>query len=117
MSGAISDTWGKRGAYIIMILLIMALFKMPYAYYQIMKVAITAYFIIYACVINKCRIDWINITCWILAAVYNPFLQLHIGRGPWTVVNVLSIIFCIRLLIQLKPKNNLKVYTKNENKF
>ena len=115
MSETISDAWVKRGTYLIIILLVLALFKMPFAYYQIMKVVITAYFIIYACVINKCRVDGINITCWILAAVYNPFVQLHIGRGPWTVVNVLSIFFCIRLVIQLKPRNNLKVYTKNEN--
>jgi hypothetical protein len=104
MSKTISDTWVKRGTYLIIVLLFLALFKMPYAYYQIMKVAITAYFIIYACVINKCRIDWINITCWILAAVYNPFLQLHIGRGPWTVINILSIVFCIRLLMQFRHK-------------
>jgi hypothetical protein len=115
MSETISDAWVKRGTYLIIILLVLALFKMPFAYYQIMKVAVTAYFIIYASVINKCHVDWINITCWILAAVYNPFLQLHIGRGPWTVVNVLSIVFCIQLLIQLRQKNNLKFLNKNEN--
>ena len=110
MSETISDSWVKRGTYLIIIMLFLALFKMPFAYYQIMKVAITAYFIIYACVINKFRIDWINITCWILAAVYNPFLQLHIGRGPWTVVNIITILFCVWLLKSNLVKNtNSKV--------
>lgn len=107
MSQTISDTWVKRGAYIIIILLIMALFKMPYAYYQIMKVAITAYFIIYACVINKCRTDWINITCWILAAVYNPFLQLHIGRAAWIIFNIITALFCLGFLKTSQNKTKI----------
>ena len=98
MSETISDAWVKRGTYLIIILLVLALFKMPFAYYQIMKVAVTAYFIIYACVINKCHVDWINITCWILAAVYNPFLQLHIGRAAWMIVNIITALFCLGIL-------------------
>ena len=112
MSDLSLEAWKKRGCYLIITLLVLALFKMPYAYYQIMKVAITAYFIIYACVINKCRIDWINITCWILAAVYNPFLQLHIGRGPWTVINVASVIFCIFILRSRPPEQIISQKTK-----
>ena len=98
MSDLSLEAWKKRGCYLIITLLLLALFKMPFGYYQILKVVVMAYFIIYACIFNKCQFGWLTATCWILAAIYNPFLQLHIGRGPWTVVNIITILFCVWLL-------------------
>lgn len=70
----------------------------PYAYYVIMRVIACAGYT-YLCVasIRSKQTDW----AWVLgvlAFVYNPFMPLHLNRGIWSVINVVSILITAYLI-------------------
>jgi hypothetical protein len=75
--------------------LIMALFPMPYGYYQLLRVLIFLIAIFLASTSFKARRDvWV----WGFAAmaiIYNPLFPLSLGREIWSVVNVATIVMLL----------------------
>ena len=77
----------------------------PYGYYILLRwlmCGIFAYLSFRA--FESKNTEWV----WILgitAAVYNPFLPLHLGREVWTIVNLLTIGIAITSIFKLKGKN------------
>lgn len=80
----------------VIIMLLLALNpENPYGYYIIMRVIVCAEYS-YLCVlaIRAKETNW----AWILgvlAFTYNPILPLHLNRGLWSVINILSILLTI----------------------
>lgn len=76
----------------------------PYGYYVLLRwvvCGIFAYLVFHA--IEKGKIEWI----WILgitAAVYNPFVKIHLGREIWSLVNLLTVGVAIASIFKLKGK-------------
>ena len=71
-----------------MVALGIALLPMPYAYYMLLRIGICGVFAYLA--FNAWQAGDQNFT-WILgitAAIYNPFVPLHLGRELWTVINL-----------------------------
>jgi hypothetical protein len=75
------------------ILLILAIFPLPYGYYQFLKITICGIlgYIGYQ-EYNKNK-DF-NVKCiimWLFAIAYNPILKISLGRKRWAIVNVITI--------------------------
>lgn len=73
----------------VMLLLLIAIFPMPYGYYSILKICVslcggfTAYL--------NFQEDNIKVTTWLcvfLAIVFNPIIPIHLTREIWIVLNV-----------------------------
>lgn len=64
----------------------------PYGYYRLLRVVCCAVFV-YLCIkaVNFGQNNW----AWVLgvtAVVYNPLIPLHLTRGIWSVLNILTIL-------------------------
>ena len=73
---------------IISILLLICLFKMPYGYYQLVRLVSFVFFLIIA---NKYykenRINLMYLYIF-FAVLFQPFLKISLGRQLWNVVDV-----------------------------
>ena len=74
-------------------LLLLALFKLPYGFYTLLRlfIFITCCSYIFNVSDEKKSIffyGWL-----ILGLIYNPIIPVHLSRDIWQVVNILSILF------------------------
>ncbi|KZX57988.1 hypothetical protein A3709_20470 [Halioglobus sp. HI00S01] len=73
------------------VLLALALLPLPYSYYMFLRIIVSASFT-YICwkriTQQHSGIAWIFGFC---AAIYNPFVPLHLGRELWTIINLATI--------------------------
>ena len=76
----------------------------PYGYYVLLRWVVCGVFAYLAFLaFEKEKIEWV----WILgitAAVYNPFVKLHLGREIWSLVNLITIGVAITSTFKLKGK-------------
>jgi len=76
----------------------------PYGYYVLLRWAVCGIFAYLAFqAFEKEKIEWV----WILgitAAVYNPFVKMHLGREIWSLVNLVTIGVTITSIFKLKGK-------------
>lgn len=92
-----------------LIMLIVAMLPLPYAYYQVLRLVV--------CIASgqsayqaheKKNTTWV----WLLginAVIYNPITPFYLGREIWILVNVISIILILISFSKLKEsKKNLK---------
>ena len=91
-----------------MIMLTLALsHDLPYGYYILLRWVIAATF---SFLLYKSYHDISDTWKWILGImilVYNPILQLNLGREIWTIVNVITIIVTLVTIFILRRKRPL----------
>ena len=78
------------------ILLFLCLLKMPYGYYQMVRVVSMIGFGILALSAKEDKERWIYIVLWLL---FQPFIKVALGRVLW---NVVDVVVAIGLLINIK---------------
>lgn len=67
-----------------------ALTDLPYGYYQILRLAVTAYAAWIAIVSHsQQRVTWAW-TFGFLALLYNPFIKITLDRDTWGLVNIVT---------------------------
>ncbi len=81
---------------ILAILLFLCLLKMPYGYYQMVRVLSMVGFGILALSAKEDKERWIYIT---LCMLFQPFIKVALGRVLW---NVVDVVVAIVLLISIK---------------
>ncbi len=81
---------------ILAILLFLCLLKMPYGYYQMVRVLSMVGFGILALSVKEDKERWIYIT---LCMLFQPFIKVALGRVLW---NVVDVVVAIGLLISMK---------------
>jgi hypothetical protein len=70
-----------------------AVSDLPYAYYQILRLAVTCYAAWIAVVsIDQKRVMW---AFGFLAILYNPFIKITLDRDTWAIVNVVTAAFVL----------------------
>ena len=78
----------------------------PYGYYVLLRWVACGIFAFLAFqAFEKEKIGWV----WILgitAAIYNPFIKMHLGRDIWSLVNLVTIGVAITSTFKLKGKKN-----------
>ena len=78
------------------ILLFLCLWKMPYGYYQMVRVVSMVAFGILALSAKEDKERWIYI---VLCLLFQPFIKVALGRVLW---NVVDVVVAIGLLISIK---------------
>ena len=78
-------------AFLMTAMLLIALTRMPYGYYMLLKVVTCAIFIGYATHLRSATNPVLHASVWLLALTYNPLIPLHLGRPTWNVVNIATI--------------------------
>ena len=86
-----------------MIALGLALLPLPYAYYMLLRIGICGVFAFLAYTSWQSKQEGLAWILGITAAIYNPFVPLHLGRELWSLINIVT----IGLLFYL-PKNLMK---------
>ena len=88
---------------ILSILLLLCLLKMPYGYYQFVRLASFIGFIYLSVDANKKGNENQIIIYVALALLFQPFIIIAFGRDIW---NIIDVIVSIGLILSLFKKNN-----------
>lgn len=78
--------------------------NLPYGYYILLRWVVTATF---SFLLYKSYHDISDTWKWILGImvlVYNPILQLNLGRDIWTIVNIVTIIITLLTIFIFRRK-------------
>ena len=69
------------------VLLLLCLFKMPYGYYNLVRILAMVYFGFLAVCFGQEKL-YVTIPAGILALLFQPFFKIALGRTMWNVVDV-----------------------------
>lgn len=77
------------------ILMAIAMGKMPYGYYTLIRWIVCPVFVFLAIHCKKQKeIPWIWVFG-VLAGLYNPIVPVHLGREIWVLANVVSVVLIV----------------------
>ena len=68
--------------------LAIALLPLPYVYYTLLRVVMCGLFSYLAYLSWQSGGQELTWVCGVIAAIYNPFVPLHLGREVWVLVNI-----------------------------
>ena len=80
-------------------LLLLCLVKMPYGYYNIIRLIATSVFVYMTYVYTEEKKMGLMVTFSALALLFQPFVKIAIGRTMWNIVDVVVAILLITLTI------------------
>ena len=84
-------------------MLVIAIGRLPYSYYMLLRVVILAAALLQAGMLyqqTKSFTIWIGLFL-VVAIAFNPLVPLHLTRGVWTILNVLAaVIFVAHYLVE-----------------
>jgi hypothetical protein len=92
---------------ILVIALILCLLRMPYWYYQLIRVCGMVGFLYFAYVDNKYKIKIPPILFTISAIIINPIIKIPFGRNIWQFVDVLFAIILLFSIVLERKLNKL----------
>jgi hypothetical protein len=87
------------------VLLLICLLKMPYGYYQLVRFLSTGVFIYFAFIENERGNRNIVFIYVALAALFQPFFKINLGREIW---NMVDVIVALYLLFTVFTKQTIK---------
>ena len=80
-------------------LLLLCLVKMPYGYYNIIRLIATSVFVYMTYVYTEEKKMGLMVTFGALVLLFQPFVKIAIGRTMWNIVDVAVAILLITLTI------------------
>jgi hypothetical protein len=90
-------------------MLVAAIGRWPYGYYMLLRVVVFAAGLLIAGFIyqrTKSFTMWLGLFI-LVAVVFNPILPLHLTRGVWSILNVMTaIIFCGHFFMDRKTPSS-----------
>lgn len=90
---------------IVALLLLGCLLKMPYGYYQFMRIAVCACFVWLAKIYEDENNNGLLVLCGGLVILFNPFFKIHFVRYTWNVIDVIiSVMLLLWIIIDLIKK-------------
>ncbi len=76
----------------------------PYGYYMLLRVvvcAVCAYVAVRAASLDRTGWAWV---LGVAAVVYNPIIPVHLTRGPWSIVNALTVAILVGSVFALRGR-------------
>lgn len=101
---------------IIVLLLLLCLFDMPYGYYQLVRWASLVCFIIFGIEYVAKENKPVGITLFALAVLFQPFVKIALGKSWWNIVDIAVAVFLLILLIVEQRNNHIVYSTAKEEK-
>ena len=92
---------------ICMVLLLVALCKLPYGYYTLLRIALFLWGIIYGIKHHSTSYNvFLTTLSFGVSVLYNPIIVIHLARSHWSIINIITIF--IVFLCSLEIKGNKK---------
>lgn len=88
----------------LIILFALCIIKMPYWYYQLVRIFGTIGLVHLAYIEHLNKRKFFAITFFILAILFNPIFKIYFGRAEWLIIDVISIIIIIISTYFIKTK-------------
>lgn len=89
-------------ASVIVIMLLIALCKMPYGYYMFLRLCLSIYFVILGIVLAEKEKNPASIVlCVGIVILYQPIIRIHLDKETWSVLNMCTIPIIAALEIYL----------------
>lgn len=85
----------QRLIFSIAIALLVALLPLPYDYYKILRIVMCGGLVFLAHSAWRSERQGFGWLLGFTAAIYNPFIPLHLGRELWMLINILTIALLI----------------------
>ena len=97
------------------IMILIANLKMPYGYYSLMKVIVSASCLLGT--IEEYKRGAVKSQAWFIitvsfAILYNPLIKISLGRNLWIIVNILTIVLFIMHYLHFKKLKVRTLYDK-----
>ena len=92
---------------ICMMLLLVALLKLPYGYYTLLRLTLFTWGIIYG--IKHYRVSQngiFTILSFGISVLYNPIIAVHLQRLHWSIINILTIFVVYLCSIEIKQNKS-----------
>lgn len=92
----------KTPSLIAIVLLLLALFPMPYGYYTFVRICIC---LLSGYLAYKSWQEKINLWMWIffiIAILFNPIIPIYLGRTLWAIIDIIVAAVLIVSIFQLK---------------
>lgn len=96
----------KRLNIILAVLLLLCLFKMPYGYYTLMRLATTVGFAYMTYKYYEMKKEALVWTFGALALLFQPLVKIALGRDIWNIVDVAVAAMLIVLTFAVGRKDN-----------
>ena len=77
---------------VVITMLVVGLGKMPWSYYQILRIVVAAVSAWIAIVMFDVKKQTIGVLFVVIALAYNPFIPLRFGREAWEMINIATIV-------------------------
>lgn len=92
---------------IISVLLLLCLLKMPYGYYQLVRLVSFASFLVIANIAHKEEQNNLMYLFIFFAILFQPFIKIALGRQIWNIVDVVVVVLLIGSMFYKKNLNNI----------
>ena len=89
------------------VLLLLCLLKMPYGYYQLVRLVSFASFLIIANLSHKEKQTNFMYLFIFFAILFQPFIKIALGRQIWNIVDVVVVVLLIGSMFYKKNLNNI----------
>ena len=96
----------KRLNIILAVLLLLCLFKMPYGYYTLMRLAATVGFAYMAYKYYEMKKEALVWTFGALTLLFQPLVKIALGRDIWNIVDVAVAVLLVVLTFAVGRKEN-----------
>lgn len=96
----------KRLNIILAVLLLLCLFKMPYGYYTLMRLAATVGFVYMAYKYYEMKKEALVWNFGALALLFQPLVKIALGRDIWNIVDVAVAVLLVVLTFAVGRKEN-----------
>lgn len=83
------------------ILLGIALFPLPYGYYQFLRFGICG-LALWLLISDYNKTENLSIGLIITAIAYNPIFKIHFDKEIWSLINIITILYFVYLIMKIK---------------
>ncbi len=84
-------------------MLVLALFTMPYGFYQILRLIVCATLAYHVWSEYSKTKNITSLSC-LFGLLYNPIFVVHFNRSIWFFINILTLIYFVYLIYNIKDK-------------
>jgi len=88
--------------FMLIILLFLALFHMPYGFYELLRFVAMSFFIYFAIICYRYKKENQMLIYIFLALLFQPFHKIALGRFIWNLVDIFVAIYLFNSLIKKK---------------
>lgn len=89
------------------LMLIIAVFDLPYSYYQVLRIVICASSIFLCWYFVNAKIEWLGWLYIIPAILFNPVFPVYMDKSNWVVIDMIFGVFFLMSLVAINKEADI----------